>query len=120
MPKYTNTKCIYCNKENSIIEEHHVPPIGIFLNPRADNLIKVPVCKSCQDETKQDDEYFERIIKARRDVSEHPDIIKQKTKINRSYNRIRAWKFVSTVFKNMEPIDIYSKKGIFLSSGITI
>ncbi len=120
MTKITNNQCIYCNQENSIIEEHHVPPKGLFPKPRPDNLIKVPACKSCHEKTKLDDQYFDMIIKARRDVSEHPEIIKQKAKINRSYKRIRAWKFVTTVFKNMEPIDVYSKNGIFLGPGFTI
>ena len=49
--------CPICGKE-ALLTRDHAPPDGIFLQPKPNNLITVRTCKSCNDGTKLDDEYF--------------------------------------------------------------
>ncbi len=49
--------CVLCGKEG-IITREHVPPKCLFLKPRPQNTITVPLCEGCNHFYHLDDEYF--------------------------------------------------------------
>ncbi len=49
--------CIYCGKIKEITKDH-VPPKGLFPEPRPSDLITVPSCVECNKETEKDEDYF--------------------------------------------------------------
>jgi hypothetical protein len=49
--------CPLCGRE-ALLTRDHIPPDGIFLPPKPDNLITVRTCRACNEGTKLDDEYF--------------------------------------------------------------
>jgi hypothetical protein len=42
----------------------HIPPRGLFPQPRPNNLITVPACRSCNHDRSLDDEYFRDVVAA--------------------------------------------------------
>jgi hypothetical protein len=50
-------QCPLCGREATLTRDH-VPPDGIFLPPKPNNLITVRTCRSCNEGSKLDDEYF--------------------------------------------------------------
>ena len=49
--------CIYC-QTNPKETNDHVPPKGLFREPRPSNLITVPACLKCNNGFSGDDDYF--------------------------------------------------------------
>ena len=49
--------CIYC-QINPADTVDHVPPKGLFKEPRPVDLIIVPACSTCNNSFSKDDEYF--------------------------------------------------------------
>lgn len=60
--------CSICGKDAELTREH-IPPKGLFINPRPKNTITVLSCKQCNNDTKLDDEYFRFWVTA----GAHPD-----------------------------------------------
>jgi len=50
-------KCVFCDKRPAVTKDH-IPPKGIFLKPRPNNLIRVPACEECNSGTSDLDERF--------------------------------------------------------------
>ncbi len=55
--------CPLCERTATLTRDH-VPPVGIFLDPKPDNLITVKTCADCNSSTKLDDEYFRIMVAA--------------------------------------------------------
>ena len=68
----TRNVCAYCGASGNLTKDH-VPPKNLFLTPRPSNLISVPACKVCHENTSKDDEYFRLKISMRDDVSLNPE-----------------------------------------------
>jgi hypothetical protein len=49
--------CLYCEK-NQATTNDHVPPKGLFPDPKPSDLLTVPACLECNQGYMQDDEYF--------------------------------------------------------------
>lgn len=56
MSKWEQQYCYICGKPAECRE--HIPPSGIFSDPKPTDLITVPSCKKCNESSKLDDEYF--------------------------------------------------------------
>lgn len=64
MLKATKTReCALCGKRGPLTREH-VPPRNLFLKPRPQNTITVPLCSTCNGSYHLDDEYFRVYITA--------------------------------------------------------
>lgn len=50
--------CLYCDK-NEATTKDHVPPKGLFPDPKPSDLLTVPACLECNQGYMQDDEYFQ-------------------------------------------------------------
>jgi len=48
--------CVFCGKPATT--KDHIPPRKIYVQTEPDDLITVPACRSCNNGTKLDDEYF--------------------------------------------------------------
>jgi len=48
--------CVFCG--DSATTRDHVPPLGVFPDPKPTDLITVPACEACNSDSKLDDEYF--------------------------------------------------------------
>ncbi len=53
--------CVLCGKNEATTKEH-IPPKGIFLKPLPNNLITVPACNSCNNNSSEDDELFKMLL----------------------------------------------------------
>jgi hypothetical protein len=51
------SRCIYCGSTAQLTVDH-VPPKGIFPEPRSSDLVTVPACRPCNKLYELDDEYF--------------------------------------------------------------
>jgi hypothetical protein len=60
MARPKNKKCYICG--NLADSSDHIPPSGIFPDPKPSNLITVPACSKCNECSSKDDEYFRTII----------------------------------------------------------
>jgi hypothetical protein len=49
--------CVICNKMSAVTKDH-IPPKGIFIKPRPNNLISVPTCFRCNNSASGLDERF--------------------------------------------------------------
>ena len=54
------SKCVFCGALATTRD--HVPPQGVFPDPRPTDLITVPACDICNNSTKLDDEYFRWLV----------------------------------------------------------
>jgi len=52
--------CVFCG--DPATTRDHVPPKGVFPDPKPSDLITVPACDSCNSDTKLDDEYFRWLV----------------------------------------------------------
>ena len=70
-------QCYLC--PNPATTDDHIPPKGIFKKPRPDNLIKVPACEKCNNNTKLDDEYFRLVVAAASNDDPHAmEVLRQR------------------------------------------
>jgi len=114
MPKNKRMgECIYCRKFGEITDDH-IPPTNLFPKPKPSNLITVPSCKKCNSESSKDDEYFRMVISMRHDTFEHPEVIKNRHKILRSFQRPNKKGLLNLLAKNLSTVDLYSQGGIYL------
>src|SRR6516162_4089252 len=61
MPK--NQECVFCRNQ-CLSTRDHVPPKGLFAEPRPQNLITVPACRKCNEGANLDDEFMQRFAMA--------------------------------------------------------
>lgn len=59
--------CAVCGRD-AVLTRDHIPPQGLFLDPKPDNLIVVGTCATCNNSTRLDDEYFRLMVA----VGAHP------------------------------------------------
>lgn len=55
---------VICSRHKAI-DSDHVPPKNIFLRPRPNNLVTVPACQNCNNNTSQIDEEFRAYLSLR-------------------------------------------------------
>ena len=106
-------ECVYCGKKGEISDDH-IPPKNLFPPPRPNNLITVPSCKECNQTPSKDDEYFRLALSMRRDISDHPEVLKNKNKIRRSFQRPEQKGFRASFLNSLSVVDSYTPAGIYL------
>lgn len=106
-------QCVYCGKKRTITDDH-IPPKNIFSRPRPDNLITVPSCHICNNDSSLDDEYFWITMSVRQDVYNHPDISQNKDVINRAINHPNKYKFRQSLENSIEVCNAFSNSGLYL------
>ena len=110
MGKAKNQKiCVFCG--GSAKTRDHVPPKGIFPDPKPTDLITVPACASCNSKTKLDDEYFRWLVATGSGVDKRAhELIK-----DRILPRFRSRSaLLHEIMKGATHVDIHSEGGIYL------
>jgi hypothetical protein len=105
-------ECIYCGKEAALTRDH-IPPKGLFPEPRPHDLIAVDCCFECNNLASKDDEYFRLTISLRHDVckAQSGSVAESAIKaLGRPQQRWFTKAFLSTVRK----VNVYSEGGIYL------
>lgn len=109
--------CIYCQAAEGTTRDH-VPPKGLFAEPRPSNLITVPACDPCNKGFGEDDDYFLNIAMAWT-ASETKDgaiVAASRVRSMRRREGRRKWK---PVLETLTPIEIRSKRGIVVERSFT-
>lgn len=109
MRKKQQKDCYMCGKPAECRD--HVPPQGIFPDPKPTDLITVPSCKQCNEGSKLDDEYFRWFVAT--GSSEDPEATRLiKERIIKRFRERPA--LLKTIMKGAVKVNTYSRGGIFL------
>ncbi len=106
-------ECVYCGKMVETSDDH-IPPKNLFPSPRPSNLITVPSCRECNEKASKDDEYFRLVLSMRRDISDHPEVLKNKAKLQRSLQNPERKGFRSSFLNSLAVVDSCTPAGIYL------
>jgi hypothetical protein len=108
-------KCAYCGTHGPVTRDH-IPPTGIFADPKPNDLITVPSCSSCHEPWSTEDEYF-RIRMCLNDQSRgHPDVNGNLDSIFHALNRPRAEGMKRGLLADWRNVDVTTPHGIYLGS----
>jgi hypothetical protein len=105
--------CVYCGKTGKISNDH-IPPKNLFPSPRPSNLITVPSCKECNEKASKDDEYLRLVLFMRSDISDHPEVLKNKAKLQRSLQKPEQQGFRASFLNSLAFVDSHTPAGIYL------
>lgn len=62
--------CAFCGQQFRGKTKDHVPPRGLFGESPKGNLITVPACEKCNNDTSKDDEFFRWVTIPRKAMQE--------------------------------------------------
>ena len=103
--------CIYCAKQPGTTRDH-IPPRGVFPEPRSSDLITVPACADCHDGFKLDDEYFIQRLMLRRDVGTDSRADSLLEKIQRAWQRLEGRGLTDDLVQSLGMIELRSQTGL--------
>lgn len=91
----------------------HVPPKGVFLPPRPNNLVTVPACRKCNQGASKFDESFIAFLALHvgdsGETSKGTPLFKKALRIIRHNSKLRQ-----SILKSSRPVNQYTPQGIFL------
>src|ERR1035441_7723661 len=109
-------QCVYCGDAGAETFDH-IPPKGIFSQPRPNNLVTVPACRQCHnDETSKDDEYFRLALQLRDGIDSHPDVVKTRPTLLRSLQNPCKLGMRNALLKNIVLTELVTPGGIFIKN----
>jgi hypothetical protein len=108
--------CIYC-QANPKETNDHVPPKGLFREPRPSNLITVPACLSCNNGFSGDDDYFLNLA-LEWAASESGDGRGVAEKRLRSMKRKAGRNVWKSIFAKVKAVEVYSPGGLYLANSL--
>jgi hypothetical protein len=111
--KRRNGQCIYCGKKG-VMSTDHIPPKNLFPTPRPSNLITVPSCRECNEKASKDDEYFRLVTSVRSDICNHPEILKNKSKLQRAFQKPEQKYFRASFLNSLSYVDYFTPARIYL------
>ena len=109
MGRRKNKKCYICG--NLADSMDHIPPDGIFPDPKPTNLITVPACSKCNEGSSKDDEYFRTIFATASYESPYAEMLMD-TKITRQFKERPALR--NHLMDEMEKVNLFSEGGIYI------
>ncbi|MGD9109659.1 MAG: hypothetical protein PVG93_01845, partial [Phycisphaerales bacterium] len=114
MPRPKNKLCCFCGNPATTMD--HVPPDGIFPDPKPTNLITVPACSKCNKSSSKDDEYFRTIIAidATSHESSNAEMLMDK-KVIRQFKEKPA--LLNHLIGKMKRVNLFSEGGIYIEKG---
>lgn len=121
MQKKTSTKkeetCAYCGREATT--KDHVPPKQIFPKPRPANLVTVPACLDCNNQSGKDEEYFLATFMFSEAGTSEAGKKLWDEKLHRMYEKNLGLR--RKIAHNLEqPKDTYTPSGIYLGKRMVI
>lgn len=106
--------CVYCQVNEGATADH-VPPKGIFGEPRPSNLITVPACVACNQGFGLDDDEFLNLCLEWR-ASETPGGSAIVPKRVKDMQRPQAQKKWQPFFKKLIPLELRSESGLHVGN----
>lgn len=91
----------------------HVPPKGIYPDPKPANLITVPACEPCNSSTRLHDEYFRWLVATASPGSKEAKVL-AKTKIIRGFRKRPA--LLRHVMSRAQHLPVRTPAGLYLGT----
>lgn len=113
------TCCVYCGR-NENMSRDHIPPKSLFLQPRPNDLITVPSCKICNEQSSKDDTYFRDVLVLRQDMATHPMVQPLIKTVLRSFKRSESTKYFWSIYSKFAQHDACTRYGIYVGSQPTL
>lgn len=106
--------CIYC-QTNPKGTNDHVPPKGLFREPRPSNLITVPACFSCNNGFSADDDYFLNLALdwPASESNDGKGVVEKRLRSMKRKEGRNAWK---PFFAKVKAVEVYSPGGLYLAN----
>jgi hypothetical protein len=111
--------CAFCRNTFDGLTRDHVPSRGLFGDNLPSNLITVPACKKCNNNTSKDDEYF-RLLALEFHASDLPSAQQVNDSVLRSFKRPQAKRFRESVYSTLKPIELLSPAGLYVGKSFTM
>jgi hypothetical protein len=105
--------CAYCGRHGPISKDH-VPPLGLFADPKPLNLLTVKACDRCHSQWSKDDEYFRIRLCLNDQARGHPDVNANLPSIFDGLNRPDFAGLKRDLLADWRTVDITSPGGIYL------
>jgi hypothetical protein len=107
--------CAYCGKENPKTRDH-IPLRGLFPKPWPKDLITVPCCDSCHDDSSDDDLYFRTVLLTASNLSADNMAIKQMDHAIKSLNRPNRSKLANLIRNSIIDTEIVTEAGLIIGN----
>jgi hypothetical protein len=106
--------CIYC-QTNPQETADHVPPKGLFKEPRPSNLITVPACFQCNNSFGADDDYFLNLALewGASETSDGKGVVDKRLRSMKRKEGRSVWK---PFFDKFKAVEVYSPGGLYLAN----
>jgi hypothetical protein len=105
--------CVFCGKPATTRD--HIPPKGLFAEPRPNNLITVPACGTCNQGTSEDDEFLQRLSWFNgSECSQDANQVSQK--VRRAIDKPNRKRMRAGLLQTLTPVELLTPSG--LSAGI--
>ncbi len=111
--KDENGVCVFCGVQDKV-KEDHVPPKNLFVGFPDEELIKVPGCKSCNEGSSKDDEYFRAFLIPQEDIASHPQAQKLNRIVREKFDASELKGLESRMYSQLHAKDVYTPAGIYL------
>jgi hypothetical protein len=105
--------CVFCRKPCESTRDH-VPPKGLFPEPRPNNLITVPACGECNSGAHQDDEFMQRLALIDR-AARNADARQVAEKAGRALNKPEKQGMRSAFFNTLDFTQLFSEAPVAVS-----
>jgi hypothetical protein len=105
-----NTICCICGKSPASTRDH-IPPDGIFPDPKPKDLITVPACVKCNQGSSLNDEYFRAVIAIAYGNNDLAAQLVYKNIIKRFRKKPAL---LQSIVKSEKKVDVHSEGGIYL------
>ncbi len=108
--------CIYCQM-NAKETNDHVPPKGLFREPRPSNLITVPACLKCNNGFSSDEDSFLNLALewAASESGDGRGVAEKRLRSMKRKEGRNAWK---PFFAKVKPVEVYSPGGMYLANSL--
>lgn len=110
--------CAYCIDGQGTTRDH-VPPKGLFPEPRPADLVTVPCCEDCRSTQSVDDEYFRTMVAMRQDAARHPAAAEVLQRVHRALARPEQSRFTAALLSSTRAVAIRSLAGLYVGTGTT-
>jgi hypothetical protein len=109
--------CVFCGEP--AVTKDHIPPTGLFAEPRPSNLITVPSCKRCNLGASADDEFLQRLSWfAGSECSKDADQVSQK--VRRAIDKPNKKGMRAGLLQTLTPVELVTPTGLYAGIGCKI
>lgn len=113
-----NGTCAFCGKQGEVTKDH-IPPKGLFPDPKPSNLITVPSCLDCNNKTSDDDQYFITVLSL--DMrSDEIATANVNMKTLRGLIRQDSEKFKENLIKDARPMELRTPSGLYAGKTVAL